>query len=114
MGECIFCKIVSKEVSSKIVKENEEFIAFEDINPQAPVHILVVPKKHIPSLAHITPEEVPLLGRLLDFLREIAKEKGLQEKGYRVVNNIGRYGGQSVYHLHFHLLGGRPMGWPPG
>jgi len=110
---CIFCKIIKKEIKSKIVYEDDKCVAFEDINPQAPSHILVVPKKHISAVRDADEKEKELLGHLLIIASKIALEKGL-EKGYRIVVNDGEEAGQSVFHIHFHLLGGRKMGWPPG
>ncbi len=112
-GKTIFKKIIDKEIPARIVYEDELCLAFWDVNPQAPVHILVIPKKEIPSTDHLTEEDGPLLGHLYDVLRRIAKEQGL-ENGYRIITNCGPNGGQTVDHLHFHLLGGRPMLWPPG
>lgn len=109
----IFQKIIDKQIPAKIVYEDEQCMAFHDIQPQAPVHILVIPKKPIVSLAHLSQDDESLLGTLLIKCGEIAKSEGLNE-GYRVVTNIGDQGGQSVPHLHFHILGGRPMKWPPG
>ncbi len=111
--DCIFCKIVAGTIPSKKVKEDEHFLAFHDIEPKAPKHILVIPKKHLASLAEAEPEDEPLLGRLLLAAGEIAREQGLG-KGYRVVISTGAEGGQTVDHLHLHLLGGRQMHWPPG
>lgn len=113
MEDCLFCKIVRGDIPSQKVFEDEDTYAFKDIHPVAPVHILVIPKKHIPSLAHIGTEE-NLMGRLMTRAAEIAASEGLNEKGYRVVNNIGEHGGQTVHHLHLHILGGRHMAWPPG
>lgn len=112
--DCIFCKIANKEIPSKIVYEDNDVIAFHDVNPEAPVHILVIPKKHISSLNAATPEDEQLLGKILLTIQSIAKEQGIAEAGYRVVNNCGELGGQTVHHLHFHLLGGREMLWPAG
>lgn len=111
MTSCIFCKIVKKEIDSKLIFENNEFIAFNDINPVSPVHVLVIPKEHYASLEEVTNKE--LLGNLLLTVQEIAKQKGLQ-KGYRTIINTGDNGGQTVHHLHVHLLGGRFHTWPPG
>ncbi len=111
--ECIFCKIINKEVESKIVYEDEKCVAFEDINPQAPCHILVVPKRHIPALRDAEEDDKELLGHILKVASKIALERGL-EKGYRIVLNDGGEAGQAVFHMHFHLLGGRIMKWPPG
>jgi len=110
--DCLFCKISSHQIDAKIIEENDELIAFEDINPQAPVHFLVIPKNHIVSLKEAEAEL--LLGRILKMAAKIAEKKGLNEKGYRVVNNIGQHGGQTVFHIHFHVLGGRQLKWPPG
>ncbi|MEO5667968.1 MAG: histidine triad nucleotide-binding protein [Bdellovibrionota bacterium] len=106
----IFAKIITREIPAKIVYEDDLCIAFHDINPAAPVHILLVPKKPIVSLDHAAPEDAPLLGYLLLKVAEIARKFGIAEKGYRVVTNIGPEGAQSVPHLHFHILGGRQMG----
>ena len=114
MELCIFCKIIKKEMPAKIVAEDELSLAFEDINPQAPVHILIIPKKHYSSLIDIPEEERSLLGHLIIKAREIAKEKGLEKTGYRLVLNTGKDAGQAVFHIHLHLLGGREMSWPPG
>lgn len=112
--DCLFCKIANKEIPSEIIYEDERVIAFNDINPMAPVHFLVIPKKHIESLADINVEDVELLGYMLKTISILANERGLNDKGYRVVNNIGDDGGQTVHHLHFHVIGGRSMTWPPG
>jgi len=113
--DCIFCGIVNKEIPADVVYEDDEVLAFRDINPQAPVHVLMIPKKHIASLdeAGGSDEERDLLGHLMVKIREIAAGLGL-ENGYRVVINNGEDGMQTVAHLHLHLLGGRQMGWPPG
>ena len=114
MADCIFCKIAAKEIPSTIVAETETWVAFRDINPQAPTHILIIPRKHLERLADATPEDRELLGELLLAAREVARKEGLDREGYRVVINNGPFAGQSVYHLHVHVLGGRPLGWPPG
>lgn len=114
MSECIFCKIVDKQIPSKLVYEDEFVIAFNDISPEAPVHVLVVPKKHIKSLDNVTDEDKELLGHIQLCIRDIAKKLNIHESGYRVVNNCGKEGGQTVDHIHFHLLGGREMQWPAG
>lgn len=111
---CIFCRIASKEVPSRIVFEDEKIVAIEDINPQAPVHLLVIPKKHIPTIQDITDNEKDLMSALFLVINRMAAERGISEKGYRVVINCGPSGGQTVYHLHLHLIGGRYMKWPPG
>jgi histidine triad (HIT) family protein len=110
----IFEKIVAREIPAKFIFENEELVAFHDVNPQAPVHFLVVPKKVIPRIAQATPEDQTLLGRLLLVARDLAKDLGLSEGGFRIVINNGRNGGETVPHLHVHVLGGRRMAWPPG
>ena len=110
----IFKKIIDGEIPADIVYDDEDCLAFRDVNPQAPIHILVIPKKAMASLAAAEREDERLLGHLLLKVAEIARDQGLEEDGYRVVANIGRNGGQSVDHLHFHLLGGRPLSWPPG
>ena len=110
---CIFCKIVAGDIPSEKVHEDEDVVAFRDLNPQAPVHVLVVPRKHIASLNEADPGDRAVLGHLLLTTRKLAGQLGVGS-GYRVVNNCGASAGQSVFHIHFHLLGGRPMGWPPG
>ena len=110
----IFKKIIDGEIPADIVYDDEDCLAFRDVNPQAPIHILVVPKKEIASLALAEREDERLLGHILLKVAEIARDQGLEGDGYRVVANIGRNGGQSVDHLHFHLLGGRSLSWPPG
>ncbi|MDJ0702602.1 MAG: histidine triad nucleotide-binding protein [Leptolyngbyaceae cyanobacterium MO_188.B28] len=111
--ETIFSKIIRKEIPANIVYEDDQCLAFRDINPQAPTHILVIPKKNIPMLGDAAPEDKELLGHLLLTVKDIAKQVGL-ENGYRVVINTGSDGGQTVFHLHLHLLGDRQMQWPPG
>lgn len=113
MMECIFCKVVAGEIPSKRVYEDEDMLAFSDINPQAPVHLLLIPKEHITSLAALADRHAPLVGRMMLRLRDLAKEAGLED-GFRVVNNCGARAGQTVSHIHFHLLGGRDLQWPPG
>jgi histidine triad (HIT) family protein len=110
---CLFCRIVEGSIPSTAVYQDDLCYAFADIHPHAPVHVLVVPRRHIASLAEAAPEDKPLLGHLLWVVADIARAKGLP-KGYRVVVNNGDDGGQTVDHLHLHLLGGRPMTWPPG
>jgi len=115
MTDCLFCKIVKNEIPAQKVMENEHFLAFNDINPQAPVHILVIPKRHRDSLAGFDGhEDLKMIGELFQGITRIAREKGLDTRGFRVVANTGNEGGQTVGHLHFHLLGGRYMNWPPG
>ncbi len=105
MENCIFCKIINKELSAEIVFENESLAVFKDINPKAPIHLLIVTKKHIPSLNDIEEGDLTVLGELFFVAKKIAEEKGLKEKGYKLVVNIGEGGGQEVFHLHMHLLG---------
>jgi histidine triad (HIT) family protein len=110
----LFEKIAAREIPAKIIQEDEDLIVFHDIKPQAPVHVLVVPKRAIPRLANATAEDEKLLGKLLLKAQEMAKSLGIAESGFRIVINSGRHGGESVPHLHIHLLGGRPLAWPPG
>lgn len=111
--DCIFCKIARNEIPSEKLYENDEIVAFNDLEPQAPVHVLIIPKEHISSANEITAENSDIVGKIFMAAAKIAKEQGL-EKGYRIVNNCGEDGGQTVHHLHFHLLGGRKMQWPAG
>ena len=113
MAECIFCKIASKELKSEIVYEDDEVVAFKDINPQAPVHILIIPRKHIEKISDMEESDIPLIGKLFFVASKIAKELNLED-GYRLVINNGRNAGQAVFHIHLHLLGGRKFSWPPG
>jgi histidine triad (HIT) family protein len=113
VADCLFCKIASKELESDIVHESSEVIAFRDINPAAPTHVLVIPKRHIESAADLGPEDADVLADLFATLGSIAEQANLAN-GWRVVTNVGSDAGQSVHHLHFHLLGGRSMAWPPG
>ena len=110
MEDCIFCKIIKKEIPSNIVYEDSEIIAFRDINPVAPVHILVIPKKHISSLVDLKPEDEILIGKIYTVINKIVEQEGIKEKGFRVVVNCGEDGGQEVKHLHFHILGGKKLG----
>ena len=114
MTDCIFCKIGRKEIPSRINYEDRQVVAFEDVNPQAPTHILIIPKEHFATLNDIAQEEEALLGHLMLVATRLAKEKGLQEEGYRLVANCMEGAGQSVFHIHLHLLGGRKFNWPPG
>ena len=111
---CIFCKIANHEMPAKIVHEDEDVVAFHDIDPQAPTHILIIPKRHITSLAHASEDDGLLLGKLMLAARRVALDAGLQEGGFRTVLNSGSGAGQSVFHIHVHVLGGRRMRWPPG
>lgn len=113
MGDCVFCKIAGKEIPSNIVYEDDQIICFHDLEPQAPVHVLIIPKKHIASMDDVSADDQQLMGYIMTKVKEIAKTLGL-ENGYRLVNNCGEDGFQTVKHLHFHLLGKRKMTWPPG
>ena len=112
MGDCVFCKIAEKEIPSNIVYEDDQIICFHDLEPQAPVHVLIIPKKHIASMDDVSADDQQLMGYIMTKVKEIAKTLGL-ENGYRLVNNCGEDGFQTVKHLHFHLLGKRKMTWPP-
>jgi histidine triad (HIT) family protein len=115
MADCLFCKLVAGEIPARIVKRTDDAVAFHDIDPKAPVHVLVIPTAHVPAVRDARGAEgKAMLGRLLQFSAEVAGELGLDERGYRVVTNTGRDAAQSVDHLHFHVLGGRRMTWPPG
>jgi len=107
--DCIFCKIIAGEIPTDIVYQDEEVIAFRDINPLAPTHLLIIPKKHIPSLTHLSEAESPLIGHMVNVANQLAKKEGIAEKGYRLAINCGEQGGQLVPHLHMHLLGGRKL-----
>ena len=113
MSDCLFCKIAAGDIPANKAYEDDELIAFHDISPQAPVHVLIIPRRHISALDEAQDGDGALLGRILLAARDLARELGVAE-GYRVVNNCGARAGQSVFHVHFHLLGGRAMGWPPG
>ena len=114
MGETIFVKIIKKEVPAEIVYEDDEVLAFKDIAPQAPVHILIIPKKEIPTANDIIEEDAPLIGKLFVVAKKLARDFGIADSGYRLVINCNKDAGQAVYHLHLHLLGGRKFTWPPG
>ncbi len=114
METCIFCRIIKREAAGKIVYEDESTVAIEDLHPQAPVHLLVLPRKHLASLQDAVGEDEPLLGHLLTVAAQLARERGLESRGYRTVINNGSFAGQSVLHLHVHVLGGRVFRWPPG
>ncbi len=111
---CLFCKIIDKKVPSKVVYEDEHVFAFEDINPQAPIHILIIPRKHIPTTLDMTEEDNELIGRLFQTANKIARDKGVAQRGFRLVINCNPESGQTIYHIHLHLLAGRIMRWPPG
>lgn len=114
MSETIFSKIIRKEIPAKIAHEDDLCLAFHDVSPQAPVHVLVIPKRPIVSLEQLTDDDGPLLSHMWLVIRQLARDLGVAESGYRVVVNCGQDGGQSVDHLHFHILGGRGLAWPPG
>ena len=114
MADCIFCKIAAKEIPAKIAFEDSELLAFHDIHPMAPVHLQIIPKRHIARVSDLTQETVEVLGQLVLTANRLAVETGVAEPGYRLVINCNPAAGQSVYHLHLHLLGGRSMSWPPG
>lgn len=114
MAECLFCKIAAKEIPAKIVREDADTVAFEDIHPQAPQHLLVVPRKHISTLNDLAPEDEAVVGRMFRAASALARERGIADPGWRAVVNTNAEGGQVVFHLHLHVLGGRRMRWPPG
>ena len=107
--DCIFCQIVAGKVPSEILHQDEEVIAFRDIHPQAPIHLVIIPKRHIPSLTHLSVEDLPLMGRMVNIANQLAKREGIADGGYRLVINCGEQGGQLVPHLHMHLIGGRRL-----
>lgn len=110
MNDCIFCKIIKKEIPAQVVFENEDLLAFKDINPVAPVHVLVIPKKHIPGINELEDLDVELMGEIFMAIKKLAVQFGIAESGYRVIANVGRDGGQVVGHLHFHIIGGKALG----
>lgn len=112
--DCVFCQIVRGERPAKIVFKDEDVTAFRDIHPQAPIHILVIPNRHLTTLNDLTDADQVLAGKMILTLKRVAEQEGVAERGYRVVTNVNRGGGQYVWHLHWHLLAGRPMRWPPG
>ncbi|MCH7923778.1 MAG: histidine triad nucleotide-binding protein [Nitrospinae bacterium] len=114
MTDCLFCKIIEGEIGSTTIYSDDDVVAIEDINPQAPVHLLILPRKHIATTMDIEDDDLELMGRCLVAAKLLAKEKGIDQTGFRIVLNAGPDAGQSVYHLHYHVLGGRPMKWPPG
>ena len=114
MNDCLFCRIIHREIPGSIVYEDQRVLAFNDINPQAPTHVLVVPKRHIPSLNELSVEDDQIVGELARRAAAIAKERGVSAGGFRLVFNTNRDAGQTVFHIHLHLLGGRSMTWPPG
>ena len=114
MTDCLFCKIVAGDIAADVVLDRGGVVAFRDINPQAPTHILLIPKQHVRDISELDPAGGPMLAELIDAANELARSEGIDSSGYRVVANVGPDAGQTVFHLHLHLLGGRPMGWPPG
>lgn len=114
MSDCLFCRVVAKTIPAKVVHEDDHTLAFDDIHPQAPVHTLVIPKRHVASIQDLGEADQALLAQLLLSCTKVATHKGLADSGFRLVANTGRQGGQTVFHLHFHVLGGRYMAWPPG
>lgn len=114
MSDCLFCKMVNGEIQPDTIFENDQVLAFRDINPQAPTHILVIPKQHITSLNDLTESDAGIVGQMYLAAQQIARQQGIAESGYRTLVNCGDDGGQTVFHLHLHLLGGRIMHWPPG
>lgn len=114
MENCIFCKIAAGDIPADIVYQDDTVVAFRDLNPQAPTHILVIPRRHLATLNDVEPDVEPILGRMFGAVKEIAAAEGLSDPGYRTVINCNEAGGQAVFHIHLHLLGGRMMHWPPG
>lgn len=112
--DCVFCRIASKEIPAKVVFEDEHVMAFEDLNPQAPVHVLVIPKIHTDRVSGFSQEQAEEAGRMVLAASKVAREKGIEKSGYRLVLNCNKDAGQEVFHVHLHLLGGRKFGWPPG
>ena len=112
--ECLFCKIAAGEIPAKIVREDATALAFEDVNPQAPLHVLVIPRRHVATLNELTDDDETLVGHLVGMARDIARDRGLDSSGYRTVFNCNADGGQTVFHIHLHLLAGRTLAWPPG
>ena len=113
-SSCVFCRIVEGDLEADVLYEADTVMAFRDANPQAPVHILLIPKEHLVSIADVEERHAGMLADLFQAARQVARAEGVAESGWRLVTNVGREGGQHVFHLHVHLLGGRPMGWPPG
>lgn len=113
-SNCIFCKIAAGELGTQFLYESEEIVAFRDIHPRAPVHTLIIPRRHIPKVSALEPQDAELVGKMIIVAKELAEKEGLADRGYRLVFNCGPDSGQEVFHLHLHLLGGRRLGWPPG
>jgi len=114
MADCIFCKIAAGTIPAKLVHEDDDVVAFRDLNPQAPVHVLVIPRKHIATVNDLQADDAALVGKMFLVAQSVSNAEAVSEAGYRLVMNTNAQAGQSVFHIHLHLLGGRPMGWPPG
>jgi len=114
VDDCIFCEIVKKQIPCEIIYEDDSVIGFKDISPQAPVHVIIIPKVHISNINDISEDESDVIGHIFIAAKKIAKDLGISETGYRIISNCGEDGGQTVQHIHFHLLGGRMLKWPPG
>lgn len=114
MTDCLFCRVAAGELNAEVVYQDEAVVAFRDINPQAPTHVLVVPRRHIATINDLQPDDAALVGRLYLAAQQVAAQDGIADRGYRTVMNCNREAGQSVYHIHLHVLGGRGMHWPPG
>ena len=114
MADCLFCKIIAGEIKGAIVHEDDDVVAIKDINPQAPLHVLVIPRRHIPTINDLTPADDALVGSMFRVAAQLAKQHGYDQRGYRAVFNCNAEAGQSVFHVHLHVLGGRQMAWPPG
>jgi len=114
MSDCLFCGIIEGRIKGDIVYQDESLVAFRDINPKAPVHLLIIPRKHIANLMELAPNDGPVIAQIFQLTAKLAREHGIADNGFRVVVNNGPDAGQSVFHLHYHLLGGRALGWPPG
>jgi histidine triad (HIT) family protein len=114
MVECLFCKIVQKEIPSEFIYEDDKIVAFKDIDPQAPTHVLIIPKMHYDSIMDVPEHQLEIVSHIHNVAKKLAKDIGIDKRGFRIVNNCGEEGGQSVQHLHYHLLGGRQLTWPPG
>ena len=112
--QCLFCRIAAGEIPAELVHSDQDLVAFRDINPQAPTHILIIPRKHIASVSDLSPEDAEIMGKLFLAAKDLARGEGIEDGGYRMVVNAGSDAGQTVFHIHLHLLGGRGMGWPPG
>ena len=114
MADCLFCRIAAGQIPAKIVYQDEDLVAFRDINPQAPMHVLVIPRRHVPTLNDLTPQEDGLVGEMVRRAAALAREEGYADRGYRTVLNCNAEAGQTVFHIHLHVLGGRKFAWPPG